>query len=190
MMIDMPSLTDRIDTAIAPRAAALREGLSSPVRNERMAVVVGRVLGLCFVLVFATGLYSHYLQEPASWMRFPTSPAWLYQVSQGIHVTLGTVLIPLLLAKLYVVYPRLFEWPPVTSPRNALERGSVGLLVSTAILQPVIGLVNTFQWYPWPFPFRETHWALAWVMIGALAIHIAVKLPIITRLWRAGGETT
>jgi DMSO/TMAO reductase YedYZ molybdopterin-dependent catalytic subunit len=35
-----------------------------------------------------------------------------------------------------------------------------------------------------PFPFRATHFALAWVMIGALAIHLGVKLPIIVRVWR------
>ena len=67
--------------------------------------------------------------------------------------------------------------------RQGLERASVALLVSTALLEPAIGLVNTYQWYPWPFPFRQTHFALAWVIVGSIALHVAVKLPIIVRSW-------
>ena len=184
----MTSLTDRLDAAVAPRAAALQDGLASPNRTARTAVVLGRLLGLGFLVVFLTGLYSHLLQDPLPWMAFPTRPTWLYQVSQGVHVMVGTALIPLVLAKLWVVYPRLFDWPPVTSPLHLLERLSIGLLVSTALLEPVIGLVNTFQWYPWPFPFRETHYALAWVLVGAIVLHVAAKLLLIVELWRKGGE--
>ena len=39
--------------------------------------------------------------------------------------------------------------------------------------------MNSSQWYPWSFSFRSTHYALAWVAIGSLVIHIAVKLPVI-----------
>jgi hypothetical protein len=52
-------------------------------------------------------------------------------------------------------------------------------------VQISIGLLNTYQWYAlFPFPFRQTHYALSFVVIGSLAIHIAVKLPIIQRYWR------
>ena len=47
-----------------------------------------------------------------------------------------------------------------------------------------MGFVNTLQWYPWPFGFRQTHYALAWVIVGALLLHIAVKLPLIVAHWR------
>jgi hypothetical protein len=58
------------------------------------------------------------------------------------------------------------------------------MLVSNALLEPAIGLVNTYQWYPWPFPFRQTHYALAWVIVGSIAVHVALKLPVIVRYWR------
>jgi DMSO/TMAO reductase YedYZ molybdopterin-dependent catalytic subunit len=47
-----------------------------------------------------------------------------------------------------------------------------------------IGFLNTLQWYPWPFPFKETHYALAWIIVGALFVHLAVKLPLIQANWR------
>jgi hypothetical protein len=40
------------------------------------------------------------------------------------------VAIPLLLAKLWTVYPRLFEWQPLRSARHALERLSVAMVVA------------------------------------------------------------
>ncbi len=53
------------------------------------------------------------------------------------------------------------------------------MLVAAAIFQLASGLANSAQWYPWSFSFRTTHYAMAWVAIGALVVHIAVKLPII-----------
>lgn len=188
MLDSMHSLTERIDALVVPRVDAVRRGLQAPTRTPRWAVLVGRLVGLVVLVVFLTGLWSHLLQEPTPVVTLPTRPAGLYQWTQGLHVALGTALLPLLLVKLWVVYPRLFEWPPVTSLGNGLERLSVALLVSTSLLQPVMGLVNTYQWYPWPFPFRQTHYALAWVMVGAVLLHLAVKLPLIRRHWRRGGS--
>jgi hypothetical protein len=163
----------------------LRTAASSPTRTARTATVLGRLLGLAFVVCLLTGLYSHFLQEPAAWMRFPTSPVWLYQVSQGVHITAGIACVPLLLGKLYAVFPQLFQTPLVRHPVQLLERASIALFVASSILQLVTGLLNTYQWYPWPFPFKQVHFALSFVIIGSLAVHIAVKLPLITRYWRA-----
>jgi hypothetical protein len=163
----------------------LRTAASSPTRTARTATVLGRLLGLAFVVCLLTGLYSHFLQEPAGWMRFPTSPVWLYQVSQGIHITSGIACIPLLLGKLYAVFPQLFQTPLVRHPVQLLERASIALFVASSVLQLVTGLLNTYQWYPWPFPFKQVHFSLSFVIIGSLAVHIAVKLPLITRYWRA-----
>ena len=77
-----------------------RRSLAAPSRNPRMAVVIGRLLAVAFVLCFGTGLYSHFLQDPLPWMTFPTRPIWLYQVSQGVHITAGIACFPLILAKL------------------------------------------------------------------------------------------
>ena len=167
-----------------------RRALASPVRNPRMAVVIGRLLGVAFIVCFGTGLYSHFLQDPLPWMRFPTRPASLYQVTQGTHIVAGIACFPLLLAKLYIVFPDLFQSPPVKSFLHLLERASIALFVGASLVQITIGLVNTYRWYPWPFPFREVHYALGWVLVGLLVLHIGIKLPIISRFWsgRAAAE--
>jgi hypothetical protein len=163
----------------------LRGSLSMPSRNPRMAVVIGRLLALAFLVCFATGIYSHFLQDPLPWMSFPTRPVGLYQLSQGIHITAGILCFPLLFAKLYIVFPELFQTPPVRSFPHFLERASIALFVASSIVQIVIGLLNTYQWYAlFPFPFRQTHYALSFVIIGSLAIHIAIKLDVIAKHWR------
>jgi len=187
-MTDRTALIDRLDAVLRPRAARVQSALASPVRDARMTVVVGRMLGLAFLICFATGLYSHFLQSPVDWFVTPARPEYLYAWTQGTHVIVGSMLFPLLLAKLWVVYPRLFQWPPVTGLLSVIERASVGVLVATALVLPVTGILNVLGWYPWEFSFRRTHFALAWVLIGALALHIAVQLPTILRHWRGGGK--
>jgi hypothetical protein len=155
-----------------------------------MAVVIGRLLAIAFLLCFGTGLYSHFLQEPEPWMRFSTVPAQLYQVTQGIHITAGIACFPLILGKLYTIYPQLFQTPPVKGPLHLLERASIALFVGASLVQITIGLLNTYQWYPWNFGFRQVHWALSFVVIGSLAIHIAVKLPMISRFWTRNSDGT
>lgn len=68
--------------------------------------------------------------------------------------------------------------PPVRSVAHALERLSIAVLVGS-MLQLAAGLLNIVQWYPWTWGFRQAHWALAWVALGALLVHIAVKAPLI-----------
>lgn len=153
-----------------------------------MATVIGRLLGAAFLICFGTGLYSHLLQEPLPGMHFATRPEFLYQFTQGLHIITGIACFPLLLAKLYVVFPDLFAWPPVRGFLNLLERATIALFVGASLVQITIGLLNTYQWYPWPFPFRQVHFALGWVLIGLLVIHIGVKLPLITRYWRKAAD--
>lgn len=161
-----------------------RSVMASPNRNARSAVVLGRLLGIAFLVCFGTGVFSYFLQEPLSWMRFPTRPVQLYQVTQGVHITAGIAIIPLLLAKLNTVMPALLQTPPVRGPLHLLERLSIAVFVASAIVQVTTGLLNTYQWYPWPFPFKQVHNALAYVLIGSLVLHIGVKLRLITRYWR------
>ncbi len=160
------------------------EHFGSRLRSPAVAARVGVWLGASFGICFVTGLVSHYAQLPTHPLPFPTSPSWGYRLTQGLHVTTGMAAVPLLLVKLWTVYPRLFERVDVSAGRRllliTLERGSIAVLVSTAIFQLTTGLMNAAQWYPWlAFSFRTTHYAVAWVVIGALAVHIAVKLPII-----------
>lgn len=160
------------------------EHFPSRLRSPAVAARVGVWLGLAFGVCFLTGLVSHYAQLPSPPVPVPTSPAWGYRVTQGLHVASGVAAIPLLLVKLWSVYPRLFERIDVGDGRRllliVLERGSVAVLVASAIFQLVTGLLNAAQWYPWTtFSFRTTHYALAWVAIGSLVLHVSVKLPVV-----------
>ncbi len=156
---------------------------TSTLRSPEVAARVGVWLGICFGAAFLTGVWSHLYQDQPVWLAIPTRPTWLYQVTQGVHYLSGTAAVPLLLAKLYAVYPKLFAEMPRERLRtlvlHLLERGSIAVLVAAAIFQLVTGLANSAQWYPWSFPFRSTHYALAYVAIGSLVLHVAVKLPVI-----------
>lgn len=170
-------LTDRIDRLL-PREETFRSALRGPDVASR----VGLWLGVCFLVALLTGVYSHFAQQASTNIPLPGRPVSLYRVTQTLHVAAGTAAVPLLLVKLWVVYPKLFA----RSPRerravllHVLERLSIAALVASAIFQLATGLANAAQWYPWGFTFRETHYAVGWVAVGALVVHVAVKLPII-----------
>lgn len=166
---------------------------SSRLRSASVTARVGLWLGVCFVICIVTGLVSHYAQNADHPIAFPASPVWGYRVSQGLHVISGTAAVPLLLVKLWTVYPRLFLRPARGVRRlllDALERGSIGVLVAAAVFQLASGLANSAQWYPWDFSFRSSHYAIAWVAVGALLVHVAVKLPVIRGALAAGVEDT
>lgn len=151
----------------------------SPVHDTRVVARLGVWLGIAFGICLLTGLVSHLQQHPLGSLAVPPVPAWGYRVTQGVHVFTGIASVPLLLAKLYAAYPRLFERPVLGSPLRLLERGSIGVLVASAFLQVVTGVFNGAQWYVFGFGFTAVHWALAWVAVGALLVHVAVKLPVI-----------
>lgn len=168
---------------------------TSSLRSAAVTARVGLWLGICFGLAFVTGVISHYAQVPDQPIPFPASPSSGYRVTQGLHVVSGTAAVPLLLVKLWTVYPQLFVRPPrgAALRRIALElaeRTSIAVLVAAAIFQLASGLANSAQWYPWSFSFRSTHYAIGWVSIGALLLHIAVKLPIIRQALWADVEDT
>lgn len=140
---------------------------------------LGLVLAVTFTICFVTGLISHLIQHPPSWFVWPSRPAGLYRVTQGLHVICGIASIPLLLAKLWNVYPKLFARPVVRSAAHALERGSVLVLSAAALFELVTGLFNVAQNYPWNFYFPQVHYAVAWVAVGSILVHVAVKLPLI-----------
>ncbi|MGW1199827.1 molybdopterin-dependent oxidoreductase [Streptomyces sp. NPDC002536] len=165
---------------------------SGRLHDARTATAIGRWLGLALAVCFVTGVISHYEQHPPTWLAnsLPSRPTWGYRLSQGLHVASGIAAVPLLLAKLWTVYPRLFVWPPLRSVRHALERLSVAVLVAAALLELFTGLLNAAQWYPWPFSFVPVHFALAWVLTGALLLHVAVKAPEIRAHWRRSSPGT
>jgi hypothetical protein len=62
---------------------------------------------------------------------------------------------------------------------EGLERASILVLMASGLFQVVSGTLNVVQWYPWDFSFRATHEAVAYVAIGSILVHVAVKLPVI-----------
>ena len=174
---------------IARPPVPTEESFTSEQRHEWLTARIGTWLGIAFGLCFVTGLISHWYYLYDAWLVPPTRPIWGYRVTQGVHILSGIAATPLLLFKLWSVYPKLFATPPFGKARdlvlNLLERVSIAVLVASAIFQLFSGISNSAQWYPWSFSFRPTHYAVAWVAIGALLVHIAVKLPIIRAAYGA-----
>ena len=163
----------------------------SPLRGPWLTSVFGAVLLAALPVVIVTGLLSYIAYGPQfgqaipadvgllhlPWFDWPTSPSWLYRLTQGLHVGLGLVLVPVVLAKLWSVVPKLFAWPPVRSPAQALERLSLLLLVGGILFEIVTGLLNIQYDYVFGFSFYAAHYVGAWVFIGGFVAHVALKLP-------------
>ena len=158
---------------------------SSRLRSPAVAARIGVWLAACVAVAFLTGVWSHFAQAGVWWLPYPTRPVWLYRLTQGLHVLSGTAAVPLLLVKLWTVFPKLFQRVPRESMRglalHGLERGSIAVLVASVVFLLATGLSNAAQWYPWSFHFRATHHAVAWIAVGALVVHVCVKLPVISR---------
>jgi DMSO/TMAO reductase YedYZ molybdopterin-dependent catalytic subunit len=173
----------------------------SPVRGPWLTSMFGLALLLSIPVVFATGLLSYDAYNPDlssvndetpgkgllgfylfSW---PTHPIWLYRLNQGVHVTLGLMLVPILLFKLWSVLPKLFEWPPLRSPAHLLERLSLFLLVGGAVFEFATGIINIQTWYKFPGSFYALHLYGAWVFIAGFVVHVVIKLPLMVRALRS-----
>jgi DMSO/TMAO reductase YedYZ molybdopterin-dependent catalytic subunit len=153
---------------------------------------LGLVLLVGLPVVIVTGLLSNDAYQPGLGdnalgrglgpldvylFGWPTQPSWLYALTQGLHVTIGLALFPIVLAKLWSVIPRLFEWPPVRHPGHGLERLSLALLVGGALFEFVTGILNIQYWYAFPFSFVQAHYYGAWVFTGAFLAHVALRFP-------------
>jgi DMSO/TMAO reductase YedYZ molybdopterin-dependent catalytic subunit len=163
--------------------------------------MLGLVLLAGIPVLFVTGLLSYAAYNPdlspvndltpgKGWLGFylfswPTHPIWLYRFNQGIHVTLGLMLVPILLFKLWSVLPKLFEWPPLRSPAHALERLSLFLLVGGAVFEFATGILNIQTYYKFPGSFYPLHLYGAWVFIAGFVVHVPLKLPTMIRALRS-----
>ncbi|WP_328351082.1 molybdopterin-dependent oxidoreductase [Mycobacterium sp. NBC_00419] len=151
------------------------------LRGTAVTARVGVALGIAVTICFVTGLISHFIQHPQPWFFWPARPVWLYQFTQGLHVISGIAAIPLLVVKLWSVYPKLFERPIIGGLTKQLERASILVLVGSMLFQLSTGIMNIAQWYAFEFFFTTTHYAMAYVAAGAVLVHIGVKLPVIRR---------
>ncbi|HEY6531388.1 MAG TPA: molybdopterin-dependent oxidoreductase [Acidimicrobiales bacterium] len=166
-----------------------RDGaLEKPAHDDRSAAVLGIALGVSFTVCFLTGLYSHLLQQPPTWIAVPPSPAGLYRVTQGLHVATGIASIPLLLAKLWSVYPRLFSWPPFRDLLHLIERLALVVLVGGSLFMLFSGTANIERWYPWRFFFPAGHYWAAWITMGALIVHVGAKVAVVRRVFGSSPE--
>lgn len=176
-----------------PPPGPFRRGFwRSPVRGPWLTAVLGLILLIGLTIVVLTGLLSYAAYNPNLagndttpgkgllgfyLFAWPTHPYWLYRLTQGVHVTLGIVLIPVVLGKLWSVIPKLFEWPPIKSPAQLLERMSLLLLVGGAVFEFFTGVANIQYWYVFPGSFYTLHLYGAWVFLAALVVHVGLKLP-------------
>ena len=161
-----------------------QRSFQSPLRDERVAAWLGAALGLLFTTCFVTGLFSHLHQHPVRWLPVPARPAGLFRFTQGLHVASGIASLPVLVAKLWVVWPRFLSFPPGRRPADAVERLGVLALVTGGIFMVFSGVANIAQWYPWHFSFTAAHYWTAWITIGALVAHAGAKAPITVRAVR------
>ena len=171
------------------------------MRGPWLASFLGSALLPLIAICFVTGLLSHAAYNPGLGRNevigpggldvvvvdWPTSPVWLYALNQGLHVATGIAAIPLLLAKLWSVIPKLYEWPPVRSVAHGLERLSLALLVGGSLFVFFTGVLNIQLYYPWKFNFLPAHYYGAWIFVAALALHVALKLPAVRRAFRERG---
>jgi len=195
-------MDDARRTPAPPKSGAgpfRRDFWRSPLRGPWLASVLSSAL-LPLILVCAlTGFLSHAAYEPElgsnrlimapdlfPW-RWPTNPAWLYGLNQGLHIITGLAAIPILLAKLWAVTPKLFEVPVVRSVAHLLERLSLALLVGGGLFVLATGIINIQLWYPFGFSFVLGHYWGAVVFVAALAFHVAIKLGVMRRAFRANG---
>jgi DMSO/TMAO reductase YedYZ molybdopterin-dependent catalytic subunit len=166
----------------------------SPLRGLWLTSVFGSALLTMLPIVIITGLLSYIAYGPqfgqaipgdVGWLKLPTfdwpaEPAWIYRLNQGLHVGLGLILIPVVLAKLWSVIPRLFTWPPARSIAQVLERISLLMLVGGILFEIITGVLNIQYDYIFGFSFYTAHYYGAWVFIVGFVVHIAIKIP---RMW-------
>ncbi len=157
-----------------------RDTFTSPLHTERTAAILGMALGVCFTITFLTGLISHFSQHPPSWLTIPPRPAGFYRVTQGLHVITGVASIPLLFGKLWTVYPHFWGRPAVRDVAHAVERISLLPLVGGSLFMVFTGTINIARWYrPMPYFFTVAHYWVAYILIGAIIIHVGAKAATI-----------
>jgi DMSO/TMAO reductase YedYZ molybdopterin-dependent catalytic subunit len=169
----------------------------SPVRGPWLTSVFGVILLFGIPIEFITGLLSYAAYNPKlgnppnsakgifgfylfNWV---TKPSWLYRLTEGTHVFLGLVLVPVVLAKLWSVMPKLFDWPPWRSVAQFLERLSVVLVVGGIVFEMVTGIldINYFN----RINFYSGHFYGAWAFIAGFAVHVGVKFGDMVRALRS-----
>lgn len=163
--------------------------------ETRRAAWLGLALGISFTICAVTGLFSWAASDDQSW--WPSRPAELYRVSQGAHLISGFVSVPLLLAKLRTVAPKLVQRPFITSFAHLVERITLLPLVGGSIFLLFSGVTNVEYWYPQDFFgidigyfFPAAHGKMSIVVMGALVAHIGAKITLTRQALRPDAIAT
>jgi DMSO/TMAO reductase YedYZ molybdopterin-dependent catalytic subunit len=180
-----------------------RDFWKSPLRGPWLTSFLGSALLPLILICAFTGFLSHVAYYPQLgdnsvtgsgavafdlyFFDWPSSPAWLYAFTQGLHIISGVAAIPILLAKLWSAMPKFFEWPPVRSPAHMLDRLSLALLVGGSLFVFFTGIFNIQLWYPFGFSFVPAHYYGAFIFLAALGLHLVGKIPVARRAFREKG---
>ena len=175
----------------------------SPLRGPWLTSFLGSALLPLILICALTGFLSHVAYYPdlgensvtgsggvnfdLYFFDWPSSPAWLYAFTQGLHIISGLAATPILLAKLWSAMPKFFEWPPVRSLAHMLDRLSLALLVGGSLFVFFTGVFNIQLWYPFGFSFVPAHYYGAFIFLAALGLHLVGKIPVARRAFREKG---
>lgn len=190
-----PAALWRTIARLRPPLLGRTKAWRSPIRGTWLTSIFGAVLLVTLPIVILTGLLDYIAYGPqfdqafprnVGWLHlpyfyWPTRPSWLFRLTQGLHVGLGLVLIPVVLAKLWSVVPRLFAWPPARSFAQLVERLSLLALVGGILFELATGVLNIQYDYVFGFDFYTAHYYGAWVFVAGFVTHVAVKLPTMLR---------
>ena len=179
-----------------------REFWRSPIRGPWLTSFLGTLLVPAIAVIALTGFIDHWAHYPQFagndgvgpsgdipvLFHFPASwPSWSYAVTQGIHVTLGLMVMPFVLAKLWSVIPKLFQRPMVRNLAGALERISMLALVASVFVEFASGILMMEEWIPGGFDLNVVHYYGAWVFGTLFVLHACIKLPVVRRSYRERG---
>ena len=184
----MRRLTDRVARRI-PEESSSR--WRSPIRGPWLTSMFGMVLLVALPVEMVTGLLSYAAYNPKLEGNDPnpahglfgaylfdwfTSPNWLYQAIEGVHVAVGLAMVPFVLAKLWSVMPQLFEWPPFRSIAHFLERLTLVMLVGGILFEMATGILNIDYVQSSGTAFYTGHFYGAWLFFTAFVVHVVLRL--------------
>ena len=178
------------------RTAFRPELWSSPIRGPWLTSFLGTLLVPAITVIALTGFIDHWAWYPElqgsgtfgpALFHFSASwPSWSYAVTQGVHVTLGLMVLPLILAKLWSVMPKLFQRPLIKNAAGAVERISLLALVASVLVEFATGVLLAED-YPSTFNLDAIHYYGAWAFGTLFVLHACIKIPVMRRAYRERG---
>lgn len=198
---DPPSREPSSHRARRTWATPFRPGFwRSPLRGPWLTSFLGTLLVPGIIVIAITGFIDHWAYYPELGatgtdvpvlFHFPASwPSWSYAATEGTHITLGLMVLPVVLAKLWSVMPKLFQRPVVKNIAGAVERFSLLGLVASVLVEFATGILMMDDWTAGGFNFPTVHYYGAWVFGTLFVLHACIKLPVVRRAYRERGVLT